>query len=390
MELFQAHEQWKKRPNDERFETLEELHAECLRYAEESGEKKVPFSDLRVEKVHDDVQLMGKSGVPARLTHWAFGQLCRTVGAPADYLRQLPATLACQNLNYGLTERMRSTTNRELANLMFHENGGLLLRSIMTDAYARIWNWEITERLLDLKARGWEPAKPDKRFDGGDPAKCQVCDGSGQILSTDGPLECCPQCKGTGRAFPALYASDHDMFAMLRNSNLTVAEKGSDFAMYKGVIVQNSEVGASSLKLTRFLYREMCGNHIVWGASKVLDLSVRHVGNARARWAGYYAEVKKYADEGTGQLEQKIAASQSRIIAGTKPEVLDAIFGKRINGLTKANIEGGYDAVRPDQDGNPNSVWGFVQGLTRFSQTLKFADARAELDRAAGKLIDAF
>lgn len=329
------------------------------------------------------MQLTGKARIPARLSHWAFGQLCSLVGAPANYLRDLPATLTCQNLNYGLAERMRSTANQTIANLMFHSNGGLLLRSIMTDAYARIWNWEITERLLDMQGRGWEPAKPDKRFDGGDPAQCQVCDGTG---SREG--EACATCKGTGRAFPALYASDHDMFAFLRNSTLTVAEKGSDFAMYKGVMVQNSEVGASSLKLTRFLYREMCGNHIIWGASKVLDLSVRHVGNARARWAGYMAEVKRYSDEGTGNLEQRIAASQTRIIGANKKEVLDAIFGKRINGLTKANIEGGYDAVKAEQDGNPNSVWGFVQGLTRFSQTLKFADARMDIDRAAGKLLD--
>jgi hypothetical protein len=177
---------------------------------------------------------------------------------------------------------------------MFHSNGGLLLRSIMTDQYARIWNHEIAARLLEMQPQGWEPAMPDIRQSKGD--------------------------------FPALYASDHDMFAFLRNSRLTVSEKGSDGAVYKGVIVENSEVGASALKLTRFLYREMCGNHIVWGASKVLEISVRHVGSARSRWAGYFAQLRRYADESVSDLEAKIAASREKVIGATKEEVLDAFL----------------------------------------------------------------
>jgi hypothetical protein len=43
--------------------------------------------------------------------------------------------------------------------------------------------------------------------------------------------------------------------------------------------------------------------------------------------------------------------------------------------------------VQPDQDGDPNTVWGMVQGVTRYSQSLPHADKRTELDRAAGKLM---
>ena len=40
---------------------------------------------------------------PVAPTHWSFGQLGGQVGAPAAYLRQLPAPLAGINLQYGLT-----------------------------------------------------------------------------------------------------------------------------------------------------------------------------------------------------------------------------------------------------------------------------------------------
>ena len=358
MELFKANRQWSTRPEDERFATLEALYEETRKYAEIAKEKRTPFSEMRVENVDGDVQLVGRANIPAKFTHWAFGQLCARVAAPASYLRELPATLACQNLNHGLAQRVKDASANAIANLMFHENGGLLLRAITTDDYSRIWNYEVAERLLGLQPQGWEPAKPDADSDP---------DGS-----------------------PALYASDHDMFVFLRNPNLTVDEKGSDDAIYKGVIVENSEVGASALKLTKFLYRRMCGNHIIWGASKVLQLSVRHVGNARNKWSGYFSLIRRYADESVSDLEAKIAQSKQRLIAGTKEEVLDALFGKRGHGLSRKTLEGGYDAVNEAEDGSANTVWGFVQGLTRFSQTVPYADKRMEIDRGAGKLLEAF
>lgn len=357
MELYKANRQWSTRPEDERFESLEALHEACKHYATQAKEKRLPFSELRVEAVDSDVQLVGRAGIPAKFTNWAFGQLCARVAAPAGYLRELPATLACQNLNHGLAKRVEDNNGNALANLMFHENGGLLLRSVLTDDYSRIWNYEVTDRLLNLIPQGWEPARPDIRQSMGD--------------------------------FPALYASDHDMFVFLRNSSLTVDERGSDGAVYKGVIVENSEVGASALKLTRFLYREMCGNHIIWGASRVLEMSVRHVGDARYRWSGYMAQIRRYAEESVSDLEAKIAQSREKIIGTSKEQVLDVLFGKRIAGLSRKVLENGYDAVRPEQDGSPRSVWGMVQGLTRHSQTVKFADKRTEIDRAAGKLMEA-
>lgn len=43
------------------------------------------------------------SDAPIAPTHWSFGQFAGLVGAPAAYLRQLPAPLAGINLQYGLT-----------------------------------------------------------------------------------------------------------------------------------------------------------------------------------------------------------------------------------------------------------------------------------------------
>lgn len=355
MELFQAHRQWASRPDDERFDSLQALYDATKGYADVAKEKEVPFADLRVENRDGDVQLVGKADVPAKLTHWAFGQLCQKVEAPASYLRELPATLACANLNHGLAQRVQDNEGHTNASLLFHANGSLLLRAITTDAYTRIWNYEVAARLLDLQGQGWQPAKPDIR-----------------VQDDHKPL----------------YASDHDMFAFLSNRNVTVDEAGSSGAVYKGVIVENSEVGASALKLTRFLYREMCGNHIIWGASNVVDISVRHVGSARQKWGLYSALLRKYSEESASDTEAKIASARTVVLGKTKDEVLDAIFGKRAIGLSRAAIAAGYDAVVEAQDGPANTQWGIVQGLTRYSQTIPYADKRTQIDKAAGKVME--
>lgn len=356
MELFQAHKQWAERPADERFTSLQALYQATRAYAESAREREaVPVASLRVENVEGDVQLVGRGGIPAKLTHWAFGQLASRVGAPASYLRELPATLACQNLNHGLAAKAQATADATV-NLLFHLNGGYLLRALTSDKYARIWNWEVAERLLSLEAQGWEPAKPDIRVQ-------------------DDRLP--------------LYASDHDMFVFMRSTEVGIKEPGNPDGLRRGVIVANSEVGAKTLLMLRFLYRAMCGNHIIWGAEGVTELKLRHVGNVRDRMHLWDAEIRKYLDSSASQDEAMVAAAQRKVIAGTKDEVLDAIFGKR-TGLSRKVIEAGYDAVNPDQDGDPNSVWGVVQGLTRYSQTTPYADERTQIDTLAGKLLTAF
>jgi hypothetical protein len=358
MEIFAANKQWSTRPEDERFTSLESLYAATKAYADAAREAvDVPLSTLKADVIDGDVRLVGRKGVPAKLTHWAFGQLASKVGAPASYLRGLPASLAAENLNHGLIAKVRETSDQALANLLFHTgaDGHMLMRSITSDRYERIWNYEVAERLLGMQSRGWTVATPDIRIQ-------------------DNRLP--------------LYASDHDMFAFIMSQN-TILEADNPQGLKRGLIVMNSEVGASALVLMRFLYREMCGNHIIWGAENVTELKLRHVGNIRERMSMWDSEITAYLNSSASKDEAQIAASKRKVIAATKEDVLDAIFGLKVPGLSRTTIGEGYDAVVPDQDGKPNTVWGLVQGITRYSQTVKHADTRTQIDRAAGRLLQA-
>lgn len=364
MELFHAANQWATRPADERFRTLEEMYTATRAYRETARQAVVNWNDLRVEAVGDELVTVGKAGIPATLTHHAFGQIAGRVGAPAGYLRQLPTTLAAQNLNHGLREREDGE-----AHLLVHQNGSLLLRAATSEKYERVWNFEVVDRLRTMAdMHGLVPAQ--KTFDWSQRRPGEGDDG----LAVLDP-----------NADRALYASDHDMFAFLMDPQKVVIDPTGQ-PLRRGIIAGNSEVGAGSLWFMSFLFRDVCANHIIWGASGVLEVRLRHVGNIRNRWRSTTAKVRQYFD-GSANLEEAKMRELTLKIGDSKEEVLETLFGRKSLTLSRKLIEASYDAVVPEEDGDPRTVWGMAQGMTRVAQEQPHADERHQIDRAAGKLL---
>jgi len=113
------------------------------------------------------------------------------------------------------------------------------------------------------------------------------------------------------------------------------------------------------------------------------------VGSVRGKFSYFASRLREYANESASDIEAKIKESKHRLIAATKEEVLDTLFGKRSVGLSRKVLEASYAAVA-DADGDARTPWGFAQGVTRYSQTVPYADRRTELDRAAGRILDSF
>lgn len=359
MELFKASNQWATRPADESFNSLAELHAANVAYREASlVSPTTPYASLRAEAQDNEVVILGKKSIPAKLTHWAFGQLCARVKVPAGFLREQPATLATQNLNWGLkrlSDGIADDGDDRTANLLIHKNGGMQVHGFNSEKYSRIWNDDITNRLLELEAEhGWSPAPA--AFDGK----------------------------------RGLYASAHDMFVFMVDNQRRIFEKSPGGGLSRGFFVENSLVGASKLRFTRFLYAFVCGNHIVWGAQDVVELALRHVGSANERaMQELEVEVTKYLDSSPSDEEAMIASAKKRVIAATPSNVLDAIFGKKIPALTQKLLADGQQKATEHADwyGDPNTVWGMVNGITEVARDFAYADRRVEVERAASKLL---
>ena len=380
MELFKASRQWAKRPDDQRYSSLIDMRAASESYFRKAREALVEIPKIHLAAKGKEIYLNGSTGSEAKFTNWGFGQLCSRVGAPASYLRELPAKLAARNLNHGVFKLASLSGDNQSANVLFHKDNGLVVRAFTSDRYSRIWNYEVLDRLIPLQGYGWRvpPARPVRKSQLGTriATKSDVLDGNKFGLSIR---------EGAPIAPAGLYASDHDMFVFMVNEQSP--ERWHIRGACQRLFVENSEVGAASLSLTTFLYRVVCGNHIVWGATDYSELRIRHVGFADTRYRRQIiAELRKYADRSVSSIEAKIKKARTFEIAKSKDEVLDLIFGKRILSRKKAE-EAFNEAEKHPEDGSPRSVWGFSQGITRISQQSPYADERTRLDRSAGKVL---
>jgi len=362
--LMAACNQWMTRPADQRFGSLEDLHAAVTHHREVAVEvqgvdlrslsiETRTFTDASGATVAEPV-LLGATDTPARFTNHGFNQLTRRIGAPAGYLTKLPPELAALNMNHGLQSLEEGTADRD--SLLFAKNGDLRLRADLSKSYKRIWNADITSRLLRLNAEHpeWQPAPA--AFDGS----------------------------------RGLYASDSDMFAFMVDNDRRIFETGPAGGLARGFFVGNSEVGDGSFFVTTFLYEYVCGNHRVWGATGVQELRIRHVGNADDRaFEELSVELTKYADGSAAEDNRKVAAAMKFSLGGTKDEVLDRVFGFRDKALSQKVIAAAYDMAETHSEwyGDPRTMWGFTGGLTQVARDLPIAADRIALERSAGKLM---
>lgn len=390
MELFKAAAQWSTRPADERFWDVTDALEATQSYARAAIEKETVYGDLRVEAAGPELLIMGKSRIPARLSHHAFGQLSGLAGAPASYLRDLPPTLAAQNINHGLKARTEKD-NAAKAQLLFHVNGTTLLRAITSESYARIWNYEVFERMVDLRSSGWRvpPGRPCAEID--DPrarpaTEADILRGSNNVGGQKIRV-------GDMIAPAGVYASDHDMFAFLVNEDRRI-DDGSEDGLVRGVFFWNSEVGSASFGMKTFLMKGVCGNHIVWGAQGVKEVRIRHVGERRVRrgFNQVQVELRKYASAAASEDERRIGEARKLVLGATKEEALEVAFSlvakKRIN-LSQKILGEGLDLAetRVADYGHPRSVWALGNALTELSQKTGYAEDRVAIDNAAGRLM---
>jgi hypothetical protein len=376
--LTTASRQWQVRPADERFWTLQDLYDQTKDYASESVISKVSLSQCHAVAQHGDVFLEGPTGNQAQFQNYSFGQLCNITRAPASYLRTLPAGLAADNLNHGLVQVPGKQS------LMFHQNGGLHLRCVTSEEYKRIWNWEIADLALALEGEGWRvpPARP-----------CGLPDIPVRKATVEDVLRNSAHpslgIKPGDQISPAgLYASDHDCFIFQVNEDYPIDGGGGE-TLYRGVFWSNSEVGDARFRATLFLYDSVCGNHIVWGAKVLAEVSIRHTGEARKMFSEAMATVTKRVEESASADEWRIQESKQHLLGNSSEDVINLIFRKNI-GLSRDECQNAYtiaERCSDEHNCDPLSAWGYAAGVTRLSQQ-QFADKRDRMDRAAGKILE--
>jgi len=346
--LLHAHHEWMTRPADERFTSLDALKRAVTARADSADTIDVTPDQLWITP--ERVELVTPHGT-ATPTHWAFGQLTGQLGIPSPYLRTLPPALASACLTHGLA------THREQAwRLLIHADasevdGFPMLRAITSPMYGRIWDRDVVtfvEHLVD---------------------------------QTGGRFFNPKDWSGTPSG---LYASDRDVFLFFIDGGSVVEGGGDRDQLHRGFFVWNSEVGAATFGIAVFLFRAVCGNHIVWGPTEYQEVRIRHSSRAPERFLSEAAPLLTRCMTASAEpIEAQVRRAKRLELPIALEDRLDWL---ETRGLTRPEARAGV--VRADEEeGQSITLWNLVNGVSAVARTLPHLDAKVALERKAGALL---
>jgi hypothetical protein len=363
--------EWFSRPDDERFLSLNDLADMVRRRSERSRTRVVESALIHVEASRDNPErlalILPGDAAPVAPTHWSFGQLASLVGAPAAYLRQLPAPLAGINLQYGLTSH-----RAEQIKTFEGDEGRVELRAVTGPDYGRIYDHELVEAVQRIAGNG----VGDTRW-----KVPGVLDWSTGIYNPNVDVS---------RDTTTLYASDRDVFLFLVDDRNPIEAgrlpNGEPDLYFRGFYCWNSEVGAKTLGMASFYLRAVCQNRNLWGVEEFEEITIRHSKYAASRFAHQAAPaLQTFAESSPVPFLNGVKAARQRIVARNDEERGDFL---RKRGFSKAEAGKIIEAVLTEEGRPPESIFDFVQGITAIARRKQHQDARLDMEAKGKKLMD--
>lgn len=357
------------RPADERFLTIDGMIEHCRHEKNHTREVTYSLRDLNatvglaysgpttdITTTATPTVMLESPKATARMTHWSFGQLARTIGAPASYLRELPPQLAAECINYGLHDSAEAGTTANLLVRMPNGTPEPTIRACTSETYGRSWDADLLDganRLIFQRGS----------INGHDWKNAPTWDGES----------------------PAGFRGDRDSFVLQIDGGSIVEDPSArqgEGQMFRGVMMRNSEVGAAGVTLEVVMMRFICGNWMLWGSAVGHEYRRRHVGKNVVR--DVISELRtmayKFTNRSAQADEQLVKLLIEHELAHTKEAVIDALTTMK---LTKADAEAAYEKCERYERASPRSFWGIAQGITRLSQDRPHTDARYVLDQIA-------
>lgn len=377
--LMQASNEWMNRPADERFTSLTELHDAVHAARINSRQTTVSTRQIEVRPHAADptrgITVEGEYGL-IDPTHWSFGQLAALSGAPASYLRKLPAPIVADAMNYGLRFNRNAEDIKLLAtetpvmgdgvNGMLDEISGdsiinhTRLRAATGPNYGRVWNDQITAALID-------------KFGDGVTGDFKVPGEFGR----DVPIT---------KQNTTIYGSDRDIFVFLADekNRIEVADRrnGQPGSLARGFFVWNSEEGSKSIGAAFFLFDFVCMNRIVWGVQDFKEIRLRHSVGAPDRWLEEIAPVlMEYQEASAAPIEQTIKEAQQKRVDDDLEKFLANRFTKsESKAIQQAHIR---------EEGRPiETVWDATTAVTAHAKTIPYQEDRVAMERKGGAILD--
>lgn len=394
--------QWAMRPEDQKFDTLSDLYAYSR--AAWDGRRNIDLTSAELTATHpaldfapvnpDDTDMteaqvhaemkarmsrlnltavVREGGDTARHvelapTNWAFLQLCDYANVGKSEVKKYPTKIACDMVNWQIRYGSRSEDVRVWSD-------DVQAHAIQSPNYGRIADHEVIASVMTIAGDG---KGEDPRFHWKAP---------GRLI--DGMRRYDPEALGP-KADRTFYGSDRDCFMFLVDDRRPIVvgktRDGNDDLMFRGFYVQNSMVGARSLKVASFYLRGVCMNRNLWGVEGFNEIMVRHTRGAPERWL----------QEAKPALESFANGSDAKLIEGVKAAKAKLVVEKEESGLKFLRDMAFSDTAArqiikraEDEEGHkPRSVWDFGQAITAFARDARNSDARLDIEIKAKKVFD--
>lgn len=348
---MEANEQWRNRPADERFETLAALRESVNNRRMHSRSVDIDCTRLSIEDTGSTL-LINSQITPCEPSHWSFGQLSTLVKAPAGYLRSLPRPLLTQCLSHGLKSGQRDAV--KFMTISSEDDKPNRLQAVTSTTYGRIWDADVVDAVSRIVERTGNKFFNPKDWSG----------------------------KPSG-----LYASDHDVFAFMIDGG-SIVDAGPRAQINRGFLVWNSETGAKTFGLMTFLFNKVCGNHIIWGATDVNKLLIRHTSGGPYRFDSEAAPMlKRYSEESERPVADTIRKAQDFLLPTFKDSDELNEFTSRSAKFSRSELREAVNFAK-SEEGDCRTLWHLVQGFTAYARGFDHVDARVDLETRAGKLLN--
>lgn len=392
LDLTRASSQWSARPAEERFWTLDDAAAHC-----QSVSDRLILSDGRPASYTITGRQDGNgvclrhdaSGRAATLRPLAFEQLARFAGAPASYLQTLPAHLAASCLDDGWTRRKAGKDGSEPLRFQILDAGtdAVSVRAVTSTGHDLTANASLLRALAKVAQPGSYWKVPPARVPAGYTGQTRAATAADVL--THASKEGMGVSIGDQIAPSGVYASDRDCFALLVDDSSAGHLDADGDGLHRFVMVGNSETATGALEVTTGWMRGVCGNHILWECSDVIDIRAIHRGSNASRQVhslAHQIERRAWRDD-RSEMAAAIAAARACELATTKEELVSLLFTKqRTVSKAQAELAWNVSTELAHIDGAPGSAWGTINALTRLSQVSSYAADRRDLDAAAAKI----
>lgn len=373
--------EWRNRPRDERFLSLDELHHYCLErskrcYSESTPMRRLavsalemgseplatsppigPDNDLADKRYH--IVFQTDAGHIVDSTHWAFTQLAAAINTPAQYLRRVDPRIAVDLIDYGIT--FLSGRDEHQMFIESEATGRMgKMRAFTSPSYGRIYDHDVVEMVRDAADPDvWRPPCHDY---------------SGPVGTTNSTT---------------MYASDRDVSIFLVDDRnpIEISVEGRHESLCRGFYVRNSEVGRTTLKVDMFWYRYTCDNRLLWTPRSIQSLSIRHNSGAPERFRREMEPaLERFATADPSEMRDRVEAAMRLEVGRDKQTVTEWMRARKFGPKEAEHV---YNRALEEEGHERMTVWDIVQGGTAVARAIPHTDSRMKKEARFSYLLNA-